>query len=78
MFAFKSRSAALAFASALFFAATLTAPPPAYAADPPVLPTVHFHTVKVDGSDIFYREARPADAPVVLLLHGFPTSSQRG
>lgn len=32
-------------------------------------------TVKVDGIDIFYREAGPADAPTVLLLHGFPTSS---
>jgi pimeloyl-ACP methyl ester carboxylesterase len=29
----------------------------------------------VDGVDIFYREAGPAEAPVVLLLHGFPTSS---
>jgi len=35
-----------------------------------------FHrTVKVDGLDIFYREAGPKDAPTVLLLHGFPTSS---
>ncbi|MGO8993473.1 MAG: alpha/beta fold hydrolase [Polyangiaceae bacterium] len=29
----------------------------------------------VDGLDIFYREAGPKDAPTVLLLHGFPTSS---
>jgi pimeloyl-ACP methyl ester carboxylesterase len=29
----------------------------------------------VDGVSVFYREAGPADAPVVLLLHGFPTSS---
>src|SRR5262249_25421740 len=27
------------------------------------------------GVDVFYREAGPSDAPVVLLLHGFPTSS---
>ena len=33
-------------------------------------------TVKVGDLDIFYREAGPEDAPVVLLLHGFPTSSQ--
>ena len=33
-------------------------------------------TVKVGDLDIFYREAGPKDAPVVLLLHGFPTSSQ--
>jgi len=32
-------------------------------------------TVKVDGVDIFYREAGPKDAPTLLLLHGFPTSS---
>lgn len=39
-------------------------------------PAVHYRTVKVDGLDIFYREAGPKDAPVILLLHGFPTSSQ--
>ena len=36
---------------------------------------VFYRSVKVDGLDIFYREAGPADAPIVLLLHGFPTSS---
>jgi len=35
----------------------------------------HHRTADVDGIGIFYREAGPADAPVVLLLHGFPTSS---
>lgn len=34
-----------------------------------------FHTVQADGVEVFYREAGPIDAPVVLLLHGFPTSS---
>jgi pimeloyl-ACP methyl ester carboxylesterase len=33
-------------------------------------------TVKVGDLDVFYREAGPKDAPTVLLLHGFPTSSQ--
>ena len=37
--------------------------------------TIHYHTVKLDGLDIFYREAGPKDAPTILLLHGFPTSS---
>ncbi|MDB5310165.1 MAG: dhmA1 [Gemmataceae bacterium] len=37
---------------------------------------VHHKTVKVDGLDVFYREAGPKDAPAILLLHGFPTSSQ--
>jgi pimeloyl-ACP methyl ester carboxylesterase len=36
---------------------------------------IEYKTIKVDGLDIFYREAGPKDAPVVLLLHGFPTSS---
>lgn len=40
------------------------------------VPTVHHRTVEVDGLDIFYREAGPEDAPTILLLHGFPTSSQ--
>ena len=36
---------------------------------------VAYRTVKIDGLGIFYREAGPQDAPIVLLLHGFPTSS---
>lgn len=40
-----------------------------------VLPT-HHRTVKVRDHEIAYREAGPADAPVLLLLHGFPTSSR--
>lgn len=38
-------------------------------------PVTHHRNVKIDGVNIFYREAGPADAPVLLLLHGFPTSS---
>ena len=37
---------------------------------------VTHQTVEVAGLDIFYREAGPEDAPAILLLHGFPTSSQ--
>jgi len=37
-------------------------------------PTLH-KTINVDGLKIFYREAGPKDAPSILLLHGFPTSS---
>jgi pimeloyl-ACP methyl ester carboxylesterase len=36
---------------------------------------VAHRTVKVRDLDIFYREAGPKDAPALLLLHGFPTSS---
>jgi pimeloyl-ACP methyl ester carboxylesterase len=32
-------------------------------------------TITVDGVEVFYREAGPKDAPTILLLHGFPTSS---
>ena len=34
-----------------------------------------YKTVKLNGIDIFYREAGPKNAPTILLLHGFPTSS---
>ena len=37
---------------------------------------MHYEKMKVDGIDVFYREAGPKNAPIVLLLHGFPTSSQ--
>ncbi len=37
--------------------------------------TTRFRTVAVDGLDIFYREAGPAGAPTLLLLHGFPSAS---
>jgi pimeloyl-ACP methyl ester carboxylesterase len=33
------------------------------------------HRIEADGVNVFYREAGPPDAPLVLLLHGFPTSS---
>jgi pimeloyl-ACP methyl ester carboxylesterase len=36
---------------------------------------IHHRTVKVDGRQIFYREAGDPRAPALLLLHGFPTSS---
>ena len=39
------------------------------------IPVTHYRTATVDGIKIFYREAGPKDAPVVVLLHGFPTSS---
>lgn len=36
---------------------------------------IHYRTQAVGDVQVFYREAGPADAPVILLLHGFPTSS---
>ena len=41
----------------------------------PRIPRTSIHRVEVDGVHMFYREAGAASAPVVLLLHGFPTSS---
>jgi pimeloyl-ACP methyl ester carboxylesterase len=38
-------------------------------------PTVFYRTLNVEGLEIFYREAGLPDAPAVLLLHGFPSSS---
>jgi pimeloyl-ACP methyl ester carboxylesterase len=35
----------------------------------------HYRTVEIDGIKLFYREAGRSNAPVVVLLHGFPTSS---
>src|SRR5947208_684250 len=40
-----------------------------------ITPTVFYRTLKVEGLEMFYREAGPRDAPTVLLLHGFPSSS---
>jgi pimeloyl-ACP methyl ester carboxylesterase len=40
-----------------------------------MFPKMAHRNVKIDGLDIFYREAGPKDGPTILLLHGFPTSS---
>ena len=40
-----------------------------------ITPTVFYRTLNLEGLEIFYREAGPRDAPTVLLLHGFPSSS---
>ena len=37
---------------------------------------VTYNTVKIDGVNVFYREAGDKSKPTILLLHGFPTSSQ--
>ncbi|MEU4132091.1 alpha/beta fold hydrolase [Streptomyces wuyuanensis] len=40
-----------------------------------MIPSVHHRTATVDGLEVFYREAGDPQAPAVVLLHGFPTSS---
>jgi pimeloyl-ACP methyl ester carboxylesterase len=39
------------------------------------VPLTSIHRIQADGVTVFYRDAGSPDAPVVLLLHGFPTSS---
>ena len=39
------------------------------------VPVTSVHKVEADGVEVFYRAAGDPNAPVVLLLHGFPTSS---
>jgi pimeloyl-ACP methyl ester carboxylesterase len=39
------------------------------------IPVTSIHKIEADGVNVFYREAGDPGAPVVLLLHGFPTSS---
>jgi pimeloyl-ACP methyl ester carboxylesterase len=36
---------------------------------------IHYRTVSIRGTEIFYREAGSPASPTILLLHGFPTSS---
>ena len=38
--------------------------------------TTTYHREMADGVDIFYREAGPKNAPTIVLLHGFPSSSR--
>jgi pimeloyl-ACP methyl ester carboxylesterase len=38
--------------------------------------TITYHRAQVDGLNIFYREAGPKDAPTIVLLHGYPSSSR--
>ena len=66
---------ALILAAAMFTAAPALDSKPATPAVTDHAHSVSYHTVKVDGLDVFYREAGPTGAPTVLLLHGFPTSS---
>ena len=38
--------------------------------------TITYHRAQVGGVGVFYREAGPKDAPTIVLLHGFPSSSR--
>jgi pimeloyl-ACP methyl ester carboxylesterase len=72
---YKSLAVALAVTFLASVAPAGIAPARAEAPIQAAVAVTHYRTAMVDGVSIFYREAGPADAPVVLLLHGFPTSS---
>src|ERR1700757_1803133 len=43
-------------------------------AEEDLMVSIRYRTAEVDGFKVFYREAGPADAPKLLLLHGFPSA----
>ncbi|MCL6273660.1 alpha/beta hydrolase [Muricauda sp. 2012CJ35-5] len=67
-----SKSILVVFVMALFVATNLNGQRKKSGVDS--YPTT-FHTAKIAGLDIFYREAGPQEAPTLVLLHGYPTSS---
>jgi pimeloyl-ACP methyl ester carboxylesterase len=46
------------------------------AVSPSTSASLTYHSIAIDGVNIFYREAGPADARTLLLLHGYPSSSR--
>jgi len=68
-------SLTLATLGALPFATTFAASAEKAVSTRDTMVTTHYRSTTIDGVKMFYREAGPADGPVVLLLHGFPTSS---
>jgi pimeloyl-ACP methyl ester carboxylesterase len=73
----RSRSSFLVAVITTWLAACAATTPGDHSTAPPAHVDAHTHyrTAAIAGVDVFYREAGPADAPVVVLLHGFPTSS---
>ncbi|MGA0532806.1 alpha/beta fold hydrolase [Hansschlegelia sp. KR7-227] len=63
---------AAAAAMSLGFAPTVCAAPQASSNS-----TTTYHRMQIDDVGVFYREAGPKDAPTIVLLHGFPTSSRQ-
>jgi pimeloyl-ACP methyl ester carboxylesterase len=57
-------------------AAALLAASPTHVAAERYAKGTAYRSISVDGLSIFYREAGPKDAPTLLLLHGFPSSSR--
>lgn len=79
-FLFHLPAAIAALGSAAVLSACASGPSPAPAPEAAATAqraahATHHRTATVGGVGLFYREAGPADAPVIVLLHGFPSSS---
>src|SRR5271163_1907023 len=68
-----AKSIATAISTALALTAACASPASAL---PSTSATPTYHRTQVGGVGVFYREAGPKDAPVIVLLHGFPSSSR--
>jgi pimeloyl-ACP methyl ester carboxylesterase len=62
--------------AAILGAAALAGSSAAASPIPSTTATTTYHRTQVDGVGVFYREAGPKDAPTIVLLHGFPSSSR--
>ena len=69
----RTLAAALALLTSATAAAAQSAPAPTAASTEAA--RVHYRSADVDGIKIFYREAGDPARPTILLLHGFPSSS---
>ena len=61
---------------AAILSATLAGSAAAASPIPSTTATTTYHRTQVDGVELFYREAGPKDAPTIVLLQGFPSSSR--
>jgi pimeloyl-ACP methyl ester carboxylesterase len=68
-----AKSIATAFSTALALTAACGSTASAL---PSTSVTTTYHRAEVGGVGVFYREAGPADAPTIVLLHGYPSSSR--
>ena len=62
--------------AAILSAAVLAGSAAAASSIPSTTATTAYHRTQVDGVGVFYQEAGPQDAPTIVLLHGFPSSSR--
>ncbi len=74
---FRPLAAALALAAGIGVLAGALPAPAQDTTAAKTLNVTHYRYATLEGVRVFYREAGPAGGPVVVLLHGFPTSSQQ-